>query len=100
MSKYQLSQLSGLRLELKSLRALSSYFDTNLFDSSITNCLEQISIIENFIISIDDSLIRTIFRLRYMRDMTWQSIAFAINETDESYPRRLHNSFLKKLSYA
>lgn len=54
--------------------------------------------IEVFIDSISDSLTRRIFEYRYIygnKIMSWQKVAFKIGERDESYPRRIHNKFLK-----
>lgn len=48
-----------------------------------------------FISEVEDSQMRQILTLRYVNGMTWQRIAMEIGETDESYPRRKHNKFLK-----
>ena len=48
-----------------------------------------------FISEVEDSQMRQILTLRYVNGMTWQRIAIEIGETDESYPRRKHNKFLK-----
>lgn len=60
----------------------------------------QLSIIEynrltRYIADISDSLIRQIFKLRYIDGLTWQRIAFEVGESDESYVRRKHNEFLQ-----
>ena len=49
-----------------------------------------------YINSVDDSLMRQILTLRYVNGLSWQQVAFAIGESDESYPRRKHNEFLRK----
>lgn len=51
--------------------------------------------IEQFIESIDDSKMRMIFYLRYVEGLSWQRVAAQIGESDESYPRRKHNAYLK-----
>ena len=48
-----------------------------------------------FISEVEDSQMRQILTLRYLNGLTWQRIATEIGETDESYPRRKHNKFLK-----
>lgn len=49
-----------------------------------------------YINSVDDSLMRQILTLRHVDGLSWQQVAFAIGENDESYPRRKHNEFLRK----
>ena len=51
--------------------------------------------LKRFISEVEESQMRQIFTLRYVNGMTWQRIAMEIGETDESYPRRKHNKFLK-----
>ncbi|MBN7773172.1 hypothetical protein [Clostridium aminobutyricum] len=62
---------------------------------SLQKCWQEIKRLNQFINTIDDSQLRQIFSLRYINGLTWQQIAFAIGESDESYPRRKHNTFLK-----
>jgi hypothetical protein len=45
---------------------------------------------------VEDSEIRMILTLRYTQNLSWQKVAFAIGEYDEQYPRRKHNTFLKR----
>lgn len=59
--------------------------------------------IECFVDSIDDSLTRRVFEYRYItgkRKPSWLEIAFKIGKNDESYPRRIHNKYLKKYNVA
>ena len=60
---------------------------------------KQKETVDQFIDGIEDSLTRRIFELRYIsgdcRKPSWQRIAFQIGEHDESYPRRVHNKYLK-----
>lgn len=56
--------------------------------------------LNEFINNIADSETRRIFRYRYIEGWTFQRIAFRMNETDESYPRRKHNKYLKNIKVA
>lgn len=66
-----------------------------LISLNLDKCWKELKRLNQFINTIDDSQLRQIFSLRYINGLTWQQIAFAIGECDESYPRRLHNRFLK-----
>lgn len=66
-----------------------------LITLNIERCWKELKQLNQFINTIDDSQLRQIFSLRYINGLTWQQIAFAVGESDESYPRRLHNRFLK-----
>ena len=48
-----------------------------------------------YIQSVEDSQMRMILTLRYVRGLTWQKVAYEIGEKDEQYPRRKHNAFLR-----
>lgn len=56
----------------------------------------ELSRLDRYIQSVEDSEMRIILTLRYVQGLSWQKIAFAIGESDEQYPRRKHNSFLEK----
>ena len=58
-------------------------------------CRMEYDEIAMWIDNIEDSQLRMIFRARYMDGKTWQQVAFAIDEKDESYPRRKHDKYLK-----
>ena len=58
-------------------------------------CMEMLGALYAFIDDIDDSKMRQIMSYRYIDGETWQRIAFLIGESDEQYPRRLHNRFLQ-----
>ncbi len=51
--------------------------------------------IEAFIDSIPDSEIRIILRLRFLKGLTWQRIAFLIHHHDEQYPRKKIDRFFQ-----
>lgn len=49
---------------------------------------------EQYILSIQDSEVRTAMRAYYLQGKTWQQVAFALGVTDESTPRRKVLNFL------
>ncbi len=67
-----------------------------LLNSNLKKCLLELKKINQFIQNIDDSQMRLILTYRYIDRLTWQQIAFRIGESDEQYPRKKHNAFLKK----
>jgi len=66
-----------------------------LLDINLKKCFYELNRLNRYIQSVDDSQMRLILSLRYINGLSWQQIAFSIGETDESYPRRKHNKFLK-----
>ncbi|MFI3326949.1 MAG: hypothetical protein R3Y35_12385 [Clostridia bacterium] len=54
----------------------------------------ELESLNDFIAAIEDSQLRTIFYLRYVKHLTWLQIAFKTGYTDEQRPRRLHNKYL------
>lgn len=68
----------------------------NLIDLNIKKCLYELERLNRYIADIEDSQMRMILSLRYINGLTWQQIAFSIGESDEQYPRRKHNKFIKK----
>ena len=68
-----------------------------IIEHKVQQCWYELNRLNRFIASVEDSQMRQILTLRYINHMTWQKIAFEIEETDESYPRRKHNAFLSKL---
>lgn len=58
-------------------------------------CVCEYMRLMTYINGIEDSEMRQIMTHRYIEGKTWQQVAFAMGETDESYPRRKHNIFLK-----
>ena len=59
-------------------------------------CMELLGALYAFIDDIGDSLLRQIFTYRYIDGETWQRIAFLIGDSDEQFPRRLHNRYLQR----
>lgn len=66
-----------------------------IIECNMRRCMIEYNRLIRFINSVEDSQMRQILTLRYVNGMTWQRIATEIGETDESYPRRKHNKFLK-----
>ena len=66
-----------------------------LLEQNLEKNLCELNRLEKFIQTVEDSEIRTILALRYIRCLTWQKIAYMIGESDEQYPRRKHNAFLR-----
>ena len=66
-----------------------------IIECNMRRCMIEYTRLIRFISSVEDSQMRQILTLRYVNGMTWQRIAMEIGETDESYPRRKHNKFLK-----
>mgnify|MGYP000479456297 CR=1 FL=1 len=62
----------------------------------LQRAINQRTEIEEYIASIDDSEIRLIARLKYLRGMSWQQIAFQIGRYDEQRPRKKMYDFLRK----
>lgn len=66
-----------------------------IIDANISRCFYELNRLNRYISSVGDSQMRLILSLRYVNGLSWQQVAFSMGETDESYPRRKHNSFLK-----
>lgn len=58
-------------------------------------CVEEVKFLMEWIDQIEDSRMRQILRLRYIKCESFQQIAFAIGESDEQIPRKKHDKFLK-----
>ena len=69
---------------------------TQLLHKRRENCKQQLMALENSIAQVDDSRIRLILSLRYQKGYSWQKVAFAMGESDESYPRRLCKQFMNR----
>ena len=51
--------------------------------------------LERFISAIPDTTTREVFTLRYLKNKSWQEIAFKIGSYNESTPRRLADRYLE-----
>lgn len=71
----------------------------SLLKLNLKKCFQELNRIGRFIASVNDSEMRMILNLRYIQGLTWQKVAYAIGEHDEQYPRRKHNTFLKKCKF-
>ena len=61
-----------------------------------TQRLRQVEDVENFIHSVEDSVARVCFRLRYIETRTWAEIAYRLHLRDEQNPRRICDRYLAK----
>ena len=59
-------------------------------------CMEELGRLYAFIDDVEDSQMRRILSARYIDGLSWQNVAWRIDESDEQVPRRLHNRFLQK----
>jgi hypothetical protein len=71
-----------------------------LISLKIEECMIARTRIERFINTVEDSEMRMILRPRHINGMSWQQIAFSINESgrysnDESVPRKKYNRFME-----
>lgn len=58
--------------------------------------MRQVEDVEEFINSVEDSVARTCFRLRYIEARTWAGIAYRLHLRDEQNPRRICDRYLAK----
>lgn len=80
------------------IQGLSS--DTYSLDFKLTykkiQLEQQRAEIENFLDSVQDSKIRRIIRLKYIKGNTWKRTAFILGWHDEQIPRKKLERFLSK----
>ena len=67
----------------------------SLLDLNLKKCFYELNRLNRYIQSVEDSQMRMILTLRYVRGLTWQKIAYEIGGHDEQCPRRKHNAFLR-----
>ena len=72
----------------------------DLIDLKVRQSVIEYNRLNRYIAGVEDAQMRMILSLRYVNGMSWQQVAFAIGENDESYPRRKHNEFLRKSEVA
>ncbi|MGX8711636.1 MAG: hypothetical protein ACQGTM_15495 [bacterium] len=58
-------------------------------------CLDEYDRINSFIGTVQDSEMRQILTLYYLKGLTWQQVAMRIGHHDEQYPRRKSEKFLE-----
>ena len=68
----------------------------DLIDLKVRQSVIEYNRLNRYIASVDDAQMRMILSLRYVNGLSWQQVAFSMGETDEQYPRRKHNAFLRK----
>ena len=68
----------------------------DLIDLKVRQSVVEYNRLMRYIASVEDAQMRTILSLRYIDGLSWQQVAFRIGESDEQYPRRKHNKFLRK----
>lgn len=66
-----------------------------LIENQTRQAVIEYNRIYRYIAGLPDPQIRLIFSLRYLDCLSWQKIAWRMGESDESYPRRKHNLYLK-----
>lgn len=92
----------NLRREKESLNQISFEVQRKALElkqtmeQNLLRLLEEREVLFSYIVKIEDSQMRQIFALRYEDGLTWQQVAFKMGESDESYPRRKHNRYLKQ----
>ena len=80
-------------------RALSGLSDArSLMEARRLACMEELGRLYAFIDALPESRLRRIFALRYIDGLTWLQVAFRIGETDEQYPRRVHNAWIRRMT--
>lgn len=72
----------------------------DLINLKVRQSVIEYNRLNRYIASVDDAQMRMILSLRYVNGLSWQQVAFSMGETDESYPRRKHNVFLRKSEVA
>ena len=60
----------------------------DLIDLKVRQSVIEYNRLNRYIAGVEDAQMRMILSLRYVNGMSWQQVAFAIGENDESYPRR------------
>lgn len=69
-----------------------------MIENNKLRCMAQLLKTQQFIYSIDDSLIRQIFELRYIKGLKWSGVASALGGYySEDYVRITHDRYLKSV---
>ena len=92
-----LPHVSGLHDKTGDLSILIAE-QRDLIELKVKQSITKYNDLNNYIANVPDAQMRMILSLRYVNGLTWQQIAEKIGEKDESYPRRKHNTFLRKLA--
>lgn len=101
LSKDELSQYIYLKRETERMseRLLSNKDNVELYELVQNNKLRCMALMlktQSYIYSIDDSLTRQIFELRYIKGLKWAGVAAELGGyLSEDYVRIVHDRFLK-----
>ncbi len=68
----------------------------DLIELKVKQSVIEYNRLNRYIASVEDAQMRMILSLRYVNGLSWQQVVFHIGESDEQYPRRKHNKFLKE----
>ena len=71
---------------------------TELIRQNMQRAICELLRIQQFIDTIPNAELRCIFKLRYIKGLSWQKIAFEMNEYDEQLMRKKHDRYLKKIA--
>lgn len=66
-------------------------------ERNLARCTLLCGVIQHFINTIDDSLLRRIFTYYYIYGWSWQKIAYKLGGQSESTPRIMHRRYLERL---
>lgn len=102
-------RISGLKYKIKILKHSFTNKECEEMEKEIENlmdflfirqkkCIEEQKKLENFIEKIPIAQLRNIFAYRYINGLCWQQVAFSVGEYDESYVRKKHDAYLRKLN--
>ena len=111
MTKGRLAGLRALQREVKRTRERIAELENsgakrqgrlqklyNALDNYLCEISKESDAVLKYIMDIEDVTVREIFMLRYYDGIgTWQKIAFEMGEFDESFVRRKHNAYLRKI---
>ncbi|MCI9273734.1 MAG: hypothetical protein HFE39_07240 [Clostridiales bacterium] len=62
----------------------------------IVHCETVLQAAEQWMDTVDDITTRAVFKLRFLKNKSWQQIAFKIGSYDESTPRKMVDRYLEK----
>ena len=68
----------------------------DLIDLKVRQSVIEYNRLNRYIAGVEDAQMRMILSLRYVNGLYWKDVAHRMGETDESYPRRKLDIFLKK----
>lgn len=108
-TKEQLKQYRYLKLEIeRETKKLASIPQDNpkyaqlyeIIENHKLRCMALYIKLQSFIYSIDDSLTRQIFQLRYEKGLGWEAVAHQLGFClTEDCVRMIHNRYLKSLNH-